>query len=289
MPLKFKTQPDLPFYGFDSLEAESLTRASYLAKYGVQPPPRDPKRRLQDWFDADAASRPPDEKYIYGVHQLGAGGVPRLAQMMITNAEAASPNLPGAFVYTMAVVKASGAWTAMTNDMGETIGKNYLTANALTEKEQALSLIAELRAHGIDVAPNPVRADLSGPYAVRYDPEETRKVYNVVISGGQQNAGLLLQTRNQQGMGAPGRWIAAAIGNGVIWQAAPVETGELDARPRVERPMRELYANESYRVNGFSVGVKRTDKNETALLDLQTNLAYNVAEILKLVRGLVAR
>ena len=30
MPLKFKTQPDLPFYGFDSLEAESLTRASYL-------------------------------------------------------------------------------------------------------------------------------------------------------------------------------------------------------------------------------------------------------------------
>ena len=175
------------------------------------------------------------------------------------------------------------------NEMGEMVGKNYLTPNALTEKEQALALIAELRAHGIEVAPDPVRADLSGPYSVRYDPEETRKVYNVVISGGQQNAGLLLQTRNQQGMGAPGRWIAAAIGNGVIWQAAPVETGELDARPRVERPMRELYANESYRVNGFSVGVKRTDKNETALLDLQTNLAYNVAEILKLVRGLVAR
>lgn len=289
MPLKFKTQPDLSVYGFDSLESESFTRASYLAKYGVQAPPRDPRRRLQDWFDADAASRPQEEKYVYGVHELGAGGVPRLRQMMITNAEAASPNLPGAFVYAMAVVKASGAWTSMTNEMGETVGKSYLTPNALTEKEQPLALIAELRAQGIDVAPDPVRADLSGPYSVRYDPEETRKVYNVVIGGGQQNAGLLLQTRNQQGMGAPGRWIAAAIGNGVIWQSAPVETGELDARPRVERPMRELYSNEQYRVNGFSVGVKRTDKNETAVLDNQTNLAKNVAEILTLVRGLVAR
>ena len=289
MSLKYRTQPDLPFYGFDALETESYNRESFLRTFGVQAPARDPKRRLQDWFDPDAANLPPDEMYIYGVHEVGAGGTPRKRQAMITNAEAATVNLPGAFVYPAAVVRRSGAWNAITNEQGEAVGKNYITANALTEKDQALALIAELRLNGIEVAPDPVRADLSGPYTVRYEPEETRRIYNVVFNGGQQNAGLLLETRNKQGNGAPGVWVQAAIGNGVMWRSAPTETGELDTRPRVPRPMRDLYANETYRVAGFSVGIKRTDKSETAVLDHQTNIANNVVEILTLVRGLVTR
>lgn len=285
----YKPQPDLAAYGFDSLEAKTFTRQSYLAEFGEQAPPHDPKRRIQRWADSRAANRPAQEMYVYSIHEIEPGGA-QLRQMMISNAEASLINLPGAYVYPTPVMKSSsGAWTAITSAQGEVVGKNYLTPEALTDRSDALQLIAELRLHGIQVEAEPVEASGIGVYAVRYDLGENRRILNVVTNGGGKNAGLLLETRNKQGVGAPGEWMVAKLGGGLIWQAMPVDTAALDTRPPVPAPMRELLANEEYRVAGFSVGVKRTDKTETAKVDEQSSMAGNVAKTLRLVEQLVAR
>jgi hypothetical protein len=284
----YKAQPDLAAYGLDALEAKTFDRSSYLKECGEQAPPWDPKRRIQRWADSRAANRPPSEMYVYYIHEQQPGGV-QLRQLMITNAEACKINLPGAYVYPMPVVKPSGAWNAITNEQGEEVGKNVITPQALSDRFDALKLIEELRRDGITVDSSPVEASGSGVYAVRYDLGETRRVWNVVINGGGQNAGLLLEQRNKQGIGAPGKWVSAMFGGGVVWQPMPVETALLDTRPPVPAPMRELLSNEAYRVAGFSVGIKRTDKVETVTVDNQSNLAANVAETLRLVKELVAR
>ena len=284
----YKPQPDLAAYGFDSLETKTFTRQTYLAEFGEQAPPHDPKRRIQRWADSRVANRPPEEMYVYSIHEIQPGGA-RLRQMMISNAEACRINLPGAYVYPTPVVKPSGAWNAITNEQGEEVGKNFITPQALTDRFDALQLIAELRRDGIQVEAAPVEASLTGVYAVRYDLGENRRIWNVITNGDGKNAGLLLESRNKQGVGAPGKWIVATFGGGLIWQPMPLDTAALDTRPPVAAPMRELLANEEYRVAGFSVGIKRTDKAETAKVDEQSSMAGNVAKTLRLVEQLVAR
>ena len=92
-------QTDLsPLYLFDVYQ----TRADYREAHGVDPPPFDPTRPPQHWYDPDAAKRPGrvvmyervlamDER---GQPLLGPAGRPYLEPLVLPRMDAATVNIP---------------------------------------------------------------------------------------------------------------------------------------------------------------------------------------------------
>ena len=98
-------------------------------------------------------------------------------------------------------------------------------------------------------------------FPVVYGVDEMRRMWAVLFKGQAVNAGLLLQVRNAQGVGAPGTWDLS--GASPQWNSAPpMVHGRGDALPERPVPTRALLPNERLLVGLLGVGVvvQRTDR-----------------------------
>lgn len=293
MPVSLPTprpQPDASSYPLTELNLfDRLTRAIYKEKYGEQAPVWDKNRRIQRWFDSSAAALPPDEPYIIEYYAQ-VGGVTMRRKTVITNAEAATPNLPGRFDYPKYVPAPSGAWTDILDSLGKPTGaRRYLSNEDLSHYIDAVMIAQQLQSvKGVDSVSDPFETVMGGPYAYRFDETESRRFWNLRINGDNVvSVGRLLKAKYAFGVGAPGRWICD--NNYVQWVSdIPVDVGERDLRPEVPIPQRPLKSNERIIEGSPFSGplVERTDKSETIAKDDAAAMPGRVAEILKRVTAI---
>jgi len=279
-------QPDTIQYPLTELSLfPRLTRAAYFQLYGEQAPAWDKTRRIQRWFDSSAGTLPPKEPYYVYHYVRGANGLPVLSHTVITNAEAAVPNLPGVFRWPKHVTAPSGAWQPVLDENGIATGeKRYLLPDALSHHGDALALRTELqRVEGIGEIPEPYESVLGGPFAVRFDDTERRRFWNFIIRGESMSVGLLLRARYVHGVGAPGRWDLISD-HYLRWiPDVPTDAGEQDLRPEIPIPQRALYLNERFIIGTPFSGpmVERTDTTEAHAQADVIAMPRRVSEILQ--------
>lgn len=243
------TQPDEAYYPIDRLYLfERHDRASWERTFGSQAPPFDPKRQRKYWADVEALDRvsSPKDTVEYTYFDFGSR---TFATLRLPAQEAATPNLPGRYIYpeydpapTAAVVR---------NPDG---GASPINPVMLATREQAESLRRELG--GTSVVENTLS---EGPFRIDWQGEQ-RRMWLIRIGERLYSAGLLLARKYRYGVGAPGSWSFAENGQ-PVWTPEPQETGENDSRPEVPMPCRQLLPNEAlYLGNPFKVVVYRTDR-----------------------------
>lgn len=254
---KVKPVPEVDLYGMDNLDLyPRLTRATYLTTFGEQAPTWNRDKQIKRWFDSRAASLPKEEVYLDP--QTGAppfywsvdkAGVGKKVDIRITNAEAASINLPGVFSYPKYVPAPSGVYI---EGVG---GKSYLQPEDLSTLEQASALVAELaQAKFANAGDQPFVSDFGSLFRLQFEPGELRNMWNIRISGTESpyNVGRLLVSKNMYGVGAPGHWENLAnpapgtMGLRWVSDLPPVDAGLQDPRPEIPIPQRELSANERF-------------------------------------------
>lgn len=241
-----QAQPDQISYGVDSLALfETYTRDSYRAAFGMEAPPWDPSRPAKAWFDSTANAVSAGHTVTYQAVARDANGNWALQPMTLPAADAAAVNFPQSIVYPPYVILPTSATRG-----GAPVNPVYLSLES-----EARALMAALG--GTEIVDQGV--NVFAP--VLYPPDELRRMWVILGSGGQQNnAGGLLQMRNAAGVGAPGQWQNSA-GDPVWVPDPPAPTGMDDPRPPVDMPVRDLLPNEELRpgLMGFGVLVYRTD------------------------------
>ena len=243
------TVPDEPFYPIERLYLfERFDRPGWERAFNEQAPPYDPSRPPKRWADTSALEgvADPDAKLVeYDYFDLGSRSFRKLR---LTAREAATPNLPGRYVYpayepepTPAMVRHPDGGTSPVNPM------------MLAARKEAEELRRELG--GDSVVENTMSP---GPFSVDWRGEK-RRMWLVRVGGRYYNAGLLLRRKYKYGVGAPGQWSFARNGQ-PVWRPRPQETGENDPRPEVPVPCRKLAANEALYLGPMRVLVYRTDR-----------------------------
>jgi hypothetical protein len=235
------TVPNEPYYPVERLYLfDRYTRATWRQTFGEQAPPWNKERRIKRWADSTAKGI---TRYTYFDWARKS-----FKQMELSEEEAKTPNLPGAFEYpkwivapTPAVVVGPGA-----------LDPQPLNPQLLSSIQDALDLAKELG--GTVQLP----AMWSGPFHVDWR-GETRRNYNVVVGDNAYNVGLLLMHKYSQGVGAPGRWEMARTGP--VWVSeVPQDVGEQDIRPEIPIPCRPLDDRlEALKITPFGALVYRKD------------------------------
>jgi hypothetical protein len=241
-----KAPPDREIYGVGELELfRQWTRNSFLEATGEQAPEWNPAMRIKRWYDSAAAGKPPEEPYVYRSWAL-VEGRPVFKTYVITNAEAATLNLPGAVAYGKRQVESTSA--SMVAPDGTPAGQ--VSANILCTLEEARALASEIE-RDTQLKPAVQRAEDPWPFLILWG-GEARRIYNLLFEGGPSyNAGLLLGRRHAEGVGAPGSWSYSAEG-GLVWHPkVSRDTVEQDVRPPYPCPMRDLEPGEEV-VAGFA-------------------------------------
>jgi len=238
-PTSVPVLPPLPSsatYGPEQLQIFTrFNRGTYMAKFGQQAPPWDKSKPIKRWFHTGAAST---ENYLYF-----NDSAKQLQVMTMSAEEAASINLPGSYDYPAYVIAPTPATII-------SMGSRYpVRADVLSAEEDARGLADILQRFLGPVPAIQVRESDSFTgvnLAVDWG-AETRRAWTVVIGSQAYSVGLLLRTRNLNGVGAPGVW-NVKVGLAPTWApASPGETGEQDIRPEVPIPCRALQQNESIR------------------------------------------
>ena len=241
--------PNQVSYGIESLSLfQSYTRDSYQGAFGVEAPAWDPARVRKAWFDSSVDVSNPSSLISYRwLHQDAAGDwTVRLFQLPVL--EAASVNLPGAMRYPPYVVAPTGA----VRDISP-VSPLYLSFEA-----DAKELMLELKGSSI------FDEGAQGAFPVLYPAGEQRRMWVMKYGTGQNlNVGLLLESKNAKGFGAPGHWDASA-GTPIWVPDGPAANGLEDVRPPCPVPVRALLASEELRpimtgIGAVGVQVVRTD------------------------------
>jgi hypothetical protein len=280
-----KPQPDLDQYGLQELELfPRLTRALFVDRFGFEPPPWDKTRPIKRWADTSVRNAEPSDIYVVTYFQTKPGMLPEKKQLAITNAEAFDINLPGATSYPKLTLPPSGAVSFIVDPNGDSGGRTVLPTDTLISKEDAATLLAEMKADIGEVG-EISENESAGPFSIIYEPWEKRRLLNVSIAGNSNNIGKLYAARHAAGVGAPGHWEMA--GTSPRWVSEiPTDTGEFDPRPEVPIPCRTLYPNEKFVGTFLGVGIQRTDRAGSVAEDNEKKIADNVAETLKRVTQL---
>ena len=210
---------------------------------GKQAPPWDPQRRRKYWADPVYEGSASKELQSYKIFENG-----EMISISMTKAEAGSLNLPGAYAYPTWIQP----HTAATSD-GQVMGPN-----SLSTQKQATELAVEL---GLEMAENTDhRVSWNG---------EVRRMYQVKFKGSWVNVGLLLEQRNSEGVGSPGRW--DLTGDRMVWLPEPrTDNGVYDPRPSVPVPCRNLYDYEVIKLAGGPV-------KSWVIVDTRVESEYNPA------------
>lgn len=238
--------PDSASYSPEELYLSPRWRRDlFRQSHGVQAPPWDRARQIQRWWDSKAAALPPEGQYVYQSWVL-VQGVPSYKTFVITNGEAASPNLPGLYDFPKwnpAPLRARMHW------FGEMLPPPAPDAFCL--ESEAFTLAKEL---GGFVQPGGLQPP--DPGSLVYEPTEQRRPWVIVMGQGENrrehSAGLLLRMKSLHGIGAPGHWdFSNKTQPG--WVTETQQTGEQDTRPEVPIPMRPLESFEEFMPHPFSL------------------------------------
>lgn len=224
--------PERASYPVTELQLFSrLTRASYYEKYGRQAPAWDKNRRIKRWFDTSVLegleADPAEARVSYRVFDSSTG---RIQEIQMTALEASTPNLPGQYAYPKFMVAPTLAVMRSVVDGSEA----PLNPSYLCERTEAVQIARELGVEEIAVR----ETEFGGPWRVAWN-GESRRLWTVSWRGERLQASALLAQKHSAGIGAPGRWETG--GAEPVWiPEVAVETGEMDPRPEVPIPIREL-------------------------------------------------
>lgn len=282
-------QPTTATYGLSALnEFQTYTRASYLAKFGVQAPAYNPAAPPRTWFDTSALPGP------YLVVSVNTAQTPP-AQLvpMAVPVSIGYPNLSGAFQYPLYV-----------NFPSSTTAVQVLPGAPTSLPVQVTNICSVGDAQTV--------ANSFGPgTAITIDPSyntgmtwnsETRRPYDVTPVGGQPlNACNLLLTMTHMnfstdgtyasgGFGAPGFWSNASSSN-PTWTPTP-DPGLNPVGTPVPVPARSLLANEAFAIGPLATvdivntSVPSNSQGGSALTAAQQLYMYNVLDVMNKRYGL---
>jgi len=238
-------EPNQEVYSIQDLALfQTFTRDTYLSTFGVQAPPWDPTRLTKTWFDSTVDLSNPSNIVVYKIFSNASSS---MIQMVIQAQEAATVNLTGAVVYPAYVIAATGA----------TIGGAPLNPNLLSLESDAQALMALIGGGPL------VDQGAGGLYPITYPASELRRSWGLRFSNEPVNVGLLLQSSNANGIGAPGKWDLSS-GFPVWIPVPPGPTGVDDSRPPRDMPLRDLLPNEELQAGLMGVSIVRTDLAQTA-------------------------
>lgn len=236
-------QPNLAFYGIQDLGLfKNYTRESYRAAFGIEAPAWDPAKVKKSWFDSTVDQSDAANVAVYKIAGKDPSNNWTIKQLVMPAREAATVNLPGAAVYPPYIVAPTQATRG-----GAVINPIYLSLEA-----DARALMATLGGSGlVDEGSTPV-------FPVIYPSNEPRRSWNIMFQGQAENAGLLLLSRNRNGVGAPGNW-DTTVATPVWVPAPPAPTGADDTRPPRDMPVRDMLPNEKFQLGLMGVSIMRTD------------------------------
>lgn len=283
-----KPQPDAMQYGLSELELfPRLTRAEYKTRFSEQAPAynspipnipaddqRNNNRRIQRWYDSSAASLDPNGLYTYKIYVAPKDGVQQVA-LTLTNAEAAWPNMPGAFDFQKWVPAPIGA--TVQSATGE---PTQLTPDTFATVEQMQALISQLKAaFSIKEDAKTWIESWEGPFQIVYTASEKRRKWWFQLGNQVYNAGLLLADKWRNGINSPGKWVMGDFG--AMWQSqVSTDNGQWDSRPEVAIPMRDTYPTERFaQVFGGEWVIQRIDAPGTTTLDDTAAVPTRVRDI----------
>jgi len=188
-------QPSTEFYGVQELALfQAYSRDSYLAAFGVQAAAYDPTRRRKSWFDSTVDVSDPGNVAVYHIAGQDQNGNGILKQIVMPAQEAATVNLPGTIQYPPYVVAPTLA----------TRNGNPLNPNYLSLQSDAQALMTQLGGSNLQQEDLPF-------FPASYPSDEPRRPWYFLMQGQPVNVGMLLLTRNAQGVGSPGHWDVSSI------------------------------------------------------------------------------
>lgn len=245
------TVPEEPFYPIDRLFLfDRFDRPRWERTFGQQAPPFDPSRPRKPWADTSALAGEKGPGALVEYTYFDAGSR-EFRTMTLPAREAATPNLPGRYIYPEYVIAPTPAVIVNPDGVEDSLSPRMLCHRAEAE-ELARELGAQSVVESAFSAAGPFRIDWRG---------EQRRTWMIRLGDSLFGAALLLQRKYRDGVGAPGEWTAGA-GNQPVWITRQPETGERDARPEVPIPCRPLAANEAlYLDHPMKVIVYRTDRD----------------------------
>ena len=244
--------PDEPYYPITRLRRfEWYDRKSWERAFDEQAPRFDKTRPRKHWFDPGALEGVKDPDSAQVEYDYFDNSSRRFKKFTISAREAATPNIPGVYVFPKYVVAPTPA--VIVNATGGE--ENAFNPRMLCTRTAALQLAREIG--GDSVIENTYSS--AGPYRIEWRGEQ-RRMWLIRKNGSYYGAALLLERKYKNGVGAPGEWIVRADG-APEWIPQQIETGEHDPRPAVPVPSRTLAPNEAlYLGHPMKVIVYRTDK-----------------------------
>lgn len=242
--------PDEPFYPVEKLFLfDRHTRATWEQTFGEQAPPWNKDRRIKRWADSTALERvsDPDNQLVeYTWFDLASAS---FKKMTMTAREAATPNLPGKYVYPKYQIAPTPAVVIGPAPMDPMPVRPEILCHRAEAEALRNELGGEEVVEGLTFTTGPFRIDWRG---------ETRRQWLIKIGGDYHNAGALLAMKNANGVGAPGKWEKTRTGP--VWVSFAQDTGEQDPRPEIPIPCRPLDPVEAIYRTPFSVVIYRKDK-----------------------------
>jgi len=244
--------PDEPYYPITRLQRfDWHDRKSWERAFEEQAPPFDKTRPRKHWADPGALDGVKDPANAMVEYDYFDNNSRSFKKLKISAREAATPNLPGAYVFPKYIVAPTKAVIVSATDGVE----NAFNPRLLCNRSEALQLAREIG--GDSVIENTYSP--AGPYRIEWRGEQ-RRMWLIRKNGNYYGAALLLERKYKNGVGAPGDWVVRDDG-APDWIPRQVETGKHDPRPPVPVPSRTLAPNEAlYLGHPMKVVVYRTDK-----------------------------
>ena len=223
-------------HNLDYLLAPDVTdyrdRDDYKDRTGEQAPPFNPDLAPKYWEMTDAV---PGTMSFKTIDQTDGKYVDRT----IPGAFASRVNLPGRYYYpSYSTDRTSGAFV----DIGSR--RQFINGRHLANVVDANFLIEDILS---DLPDLPISTDslieikYAGGAEIQYVPEESRRLYRLILDGNGLNVGLLLQIWHRWGVNHPGTWSRTSYND---LSFAPIDVETSNDMPRVDTPYRSLKEGE---------------------------------------------
>lgn len=249
---------------------QTYTRDSYRAAFGAETPVCDPTQPYKTWFDTSVA---PGTSVTYQVFDNTKGA---LVPLTMTAAQAASLNLPGVPHFQAYVVAPTSATVAPPNGTPSLVDPDLLATEAQAQ------MLANLLGGAVQ------SARFAGyVYANLNTAADPRDLYDVTVNGNPWNAGLLLKALYSQGVGYPGK---LDPNTGQFTPAPPATASLLGNTPIPSRALlpNEAFSNAQFGGDWMVVNTSLRNTPASTSAAAASSDSANIAEILRLVRGIAA-
>jgi hypothetical protein len=246
--------PDESWYPLSALWLfDRHNRHTYYEATHQQAPPWDRSKQIKRWAmelpeDLDEA-----KVLTFTVWDYRTGTFRPYA---LSVNDARQINLPGKYLYPKYAVRPTPAVMVGAGT------ENPIRPGTLSTSDDAQFMLEEINSGGNARQ----QTEFSeGPFTVDWRGEE-RRIWLLDFVGHSHpyNVGLLLKSRHNQGLWAPGKWtLLDEQGGGPHWMSYCQDYGPQDPRPEIPMPCRQLFRVERIFRNPFKTVVFREDKDST--------------------------